>query len=435
MSDFAIRAQRLGKRYRLGQRQIYQTMRERIASMPARLFSGRRAVPQPRAEVWAVRDVSFQVERGEVVGVIGGNGAGKSTLLKILSRITEPTEGWAEIRGRVASLLEVGSGFHPELTGGENIYLNGAILGMRKSEIRRKFEEIVAFAEIDKFIDTAVKHYSSGMYLRLAFAVAAYLEPEVLIIDEVLAVGDAGFQDKCLGKVRDVARSGRTVLFVSHNMAAVRSLTERALWMDAGAIRSDGPTASVIHDYLAAFEKRAEPGCPDITLYRRDRYARSPVRIQRFWVNQSPGAIPTLDMGRPFVLTVEIETEVEIRGGHVSLELKTTEGTRVTLMLSLDAGFQVFTGKGRHLITCEVNELILPPGHYLGDVGITGSATARSWDVILNYPLFTVEDRSNQVLDWPDRPWAAVHCRDLSWNVTTGETSAAYATVGQFERA
>ena len=280
MSDFAIRACALGKSYRIGAKEPYQTVRERLtaaASSPLRrLVSGGATARQDRAEIWALRDVSFEVERGEVVGVIGGNGAGKSTLLKILSRITEPTEGWAEIRGRVGSLLEVGSGFHPELTGGENIFLNGAILGMRKPEIRRKFDEIVAFAEIDKFVNTAVKHYSSGMYLRLAFAVAAYLEPEVLIIDEVLAVGDAGFQDKCMGKVRDVARSGRTVLFVSHNMAAVRSLTHRSLWLEGGALRADGPTGSIIHGYLSEFQNRAEREAPDIELYQTGNHQDPP---------------------------------------------------------------------------------------------------------------------------------------------------------------
>src|SRR3954464_7076126 len=198
---------------------------------------------------WALKDVNFDVHQGDVLGVIGRNGAGKSTLLKILSRITTPTSGEVTVRGRLASLLEVGTGFHPELTGRENIFLNGAILGMRKAEIRRHFDEIVAFAEVEKFLDTPVKHYSSGMYVRLAFAVAAHLNPEILVVDEVLAVGDAGFQKKCLGKMGEVSRGGRTVLFVSHNMAAVKSLCSRAVWLQRGQVAADGPTSWVVDEY------------------------------------------------------------------------------------------------------------------------------------------------------------------------------------------
>jgi lipopolysaccharide transport system ATP-binding protein len=206
---------------------------------------------KPKAEtIWALRNVSFEVAPGEVVGIIGRNGAGKSTILKVLSRITEPTSGRAELYGRVSSLLEVGTGFHPELTGRENIYLNGAILGMRKTEIVRKFDQIVAFAELEEFLDTPVKRYSSGMYMRLAFAVAAHLEPEILIVDEVLAVGDAAFQKKCLGKMEEVAREGRTVLFVSHNMTAIRTLCRRAIWLDKGEIVESGDTGSVVMDYI-----------------------------------------------------------------------------------------------------------------------------------------------------------------------------------------
>ncbi|MEO6064088.1 MAG: ABC transporter ATP-binding protein, partial [Thermoflexales bacterium] len=224
MSQTIIRVEQLGKVYRLGalqnRRQSHSAVQNIPSKAPFRSLFGRRGVG-PKAEMlWALRDVSFKVDRGEIIGVIGRNGAGKSTLLKILSRIVDPTEGYAEIRGRVASLLEVGTGFHPELTGRENIYLNGAILGMRRTEIDARFDEIVAFAEIERFLDTPVKRYSSGMYVRLAFAVAAHLEPEVLVVDEVLAVGDAAFQKKCLGRMTDVARAGRTVLFVSHNMAA-----------------------------------------------------------------------------------------------------------------------------------------------------------------------------------------------------------------------
>src|SRR5881409_1050782 len=256
MSDIAIRVEGLSKRYRIGARQErYYTLRDTLTEAVARpyqklaaFFSRNGAGPRTpeAASIWALNDVSFDVKRGEVVGIIGRNGAGKSTLLKILSRITEPTEGRARIHGRVGSLLEVGTGFHPELTGRENIYLNGAILGMKKSEIDRKFDEIVAFAEVEQFIDTPVKHYSSGMYLRLAFAVAAHLEPEVLIVDEVLAVGDAAFQKKCIDRMAALAAGGRTILFVSHNMDLIPRLCHRALLLDAGQVVRHGPADDVL---------------------------------------------------------------------------------------------------------------------------------------------------------------------------------------------
>lgn len=261
MNDPVIRVENIGKRYRIGTAQEWnQTFREAMTNAftaPWRLMKNatrNSSIPKEKEEdadhIWALKDVSFEVRRGEVVGIIGRNGAGKSTLLKILSRITEPTEGRIVMSGRVGSLLEVGTGFHSELTGEENIYLSGTILGMRSAEITRKFNEIVAFAEMQKFINTPVKFYSSGMYMRLAFAVAAHLEPEILLIDEVLAVGDAEFQKKCLGKMDDVAKAGRTVLFVSHNMAAVQSLCRTALQLDAGRVVQTGDSRSVVSAYL-----------------------------------------------------------------------------------------------------------------------------------------------------------------------------------------
>jgi lipopolysaccharide transport system ATP-binding protein len=260
--DIVIRAEGLGKKYVIGhetERERYVALRDVIARgarnawrMAGDMVHGRVVVPGDTVEdLWALKDVSFEVKRGEVLGIIGRNGAGKSTLLKILSRITEPTEGRVTIKGRVASLLEVGTGFHPELTGRENIFLNGAILGMTRAEIKRKFDEIVAFAEVEKFLDTPVKRYSSGMYVRLAFAVAAQLESEILLVDEVLAVGDVEFQRKCLGKMSDVAHSGRTVLFVSHNMGSVAALCHNAIRMHAGHIVATGPVRLVIDSYLA----------------------------------------------------------------------------------------------------------------------------------------------------------------------------------------
>ena len=247
----AIRVRNLGKKYTIGgPQEQYLTLRDAVVNSVKAPFKRFHPAP-PSEEFWALKDVSFDVEQGEVVGIIGRNGAGKSTLLKILSRITVPTEGTVELHGRVGSLLEVGTGFHPEMTGRENIFLNGSILGMKKTEIEQKFDEIVKFAEIDKFIDTPVKRYSSGMYVRLAFAVAAHLDPEILVVDEVLAVGDAQFQKKCLGKMREVAKEGRTVLFVSHNMAAVKQLCPSCILLVAGELNERGQTQNVIDRYLA----------------------------------------------------------------------------------------------------------------------------------------------------------------------------------------
>jgi len=255
MSRAVIQVEGLGKRYRIGERERYLVLRDLLANAlraPVRLLRsvGSSAKNHQPQHIWALKDVSFGVNEGEVLGIIGRNGAGKTTLLKILARITRPTEGFAEVRGRMGSLLEVGTGFHPELTGRENVYLSGAILGMKKKEIERKFDEIVAFAEVERFIETPLKHYSSGMQVRLAFAVAAHLEPEILLIDEVLAVGDTAFQRKCLGKMKDVAHRGRTVLFVSHDLGAINKLCSRAIFLRGGQVRADGETGAVTDRYL-----------------------------------------------------------------------------------------------------------------------------------------------------------------------------------------
>ncbi len=266
MADPAIRVSHLGKQYRIGTRaERDRTLRDALAASLARPFRARRA-PAGRAgsaavtedRIWALKDVSLEVPKGEVVGVIGRNGAGKSTLLKVLAHITEPTEGRVEITGRVGSLLEVGTGFHSELTGRENIYLSGAILGMKRAEIERKFDEIVAFAEVEKFLDTPVKRYSSGMHVRLAFAVASHLEPEVLLVDEVLAVGDAQFQKRCIARMRQIGSSGMTVLIVSHNISTIRELCARTILLDAGRLAADGETGAVVNEYIARMQ-RSEP--------------------------------------------------------------------------------------------------------------------------------------------------------------------------------
>ncbi|HXN63975.1 MAG TPA: ABC transporter ATP-binding protein [Candidatus Acidoferrales bacterium] len=312
MNDCAIEVGGLSKLYRIGgEQKLYPTLRESVAGAITSRFrrNGNGAKSNAR-EFWALKDVNFQVQRGEVVGIIGRNGAGKSTLLKILSRITDPTEGEIEIDGRVGSLLEVGTGFHPELTGRENVFLNGAILGMKRREIAGKFDEIVAFAETEKFLDTPVKFYSSGMYTRLAFAVAAHLEPEILIVDEVLAVGDASFQKKCLGKMNDVSKQGRTVLFVSHNMTALRSLCTRAVWLENGKVMENGHTTDVVGSYMrkntianpeSVWSEGSAPGDDRIRLRSVRLISRSnstdqitvhtPLSIEFTYWNTMPGAV------------------------------------------------------------------------------------------------------------------------------------------------
>src|SRR5579862_2863707 len=314
----AIQVENLGKKYVLRHQQAdrYSMLRDLLAQKAKsglrRLSAGRNGhVTEPREEFWALNDVSFQVQPGERVGIIGRNGAGKSTLLKILSRITEPTKGRISIRGRVASLLEVGTGFHSELTGRENIYLNGAILGMSKAEIARKFDEIVAFAEVEKFLDTPVKHYSSGMYVRLAFAVAAHLEPEILIIDEVLAVGDQEFQKKCLGKIEKVTRDeGRTVIFVSHNFATVRQLCTRAILLHEGRVVADAPPVETITQYMKMMP-RSQGG----SAYRHVA-GDGRARITALRFNAPTGAEPVY----PIFESIRIDIDFEVKPAVGALE-------------------------------------------------------------------------------------------------------------------
>ncbi len=314
-----LRVEHLRKRYRIGEREPYKALRDVLTdaiTAPLRLARGtERPKHEPPDRIWALDDVSFDVRRGEVLGLIGANGAGKSTLLKVLSRITEPTEGQVTLRGRVGSLLEVGTGFHPELTGRENIFLNGTILGMRKSEIVRRFDEIVEFSGVERFLDTPVKRYSSGMQVRLAFAVAAHLEPEILLVDEVLAVGDAEFQERCLGKMKDVTREGRTVLFVSHNLAAVRGLCPRALLLERGRLAFDGATDGAIERYLGRGGHRhaavVEGAALEARLSKSRLYADAPFfRVSRISVLDELGA-PTASFRSDDEIAIAIEYTVE----------------------------------------------------------------------------------------------------------------------------
>jgi lipopolysaccharide transport system ATP-binding protein len=372
MSGSVIKVENLGKRYiiRHQQQGHYVTLRDVLAhktkSLGKKILSpgARPATPTPqREEFWALKDVSFEINQGDRVGIIGRNGAGKSTLLKVLSRITEPTTGRISIKGRVASLLEVGTGFHPELTGRENIFLNGAILGMGKAEIKRKFDEIVDFAEVEKFLDTPVKYYSSGMYVRLAFAVAAHLEPEILVVDEVLAVGDAQFQKKCLGKMEDVsAKEGRTVLFVSHNMAAVENLCHRAVVLDQGLIRFAGTQTTAISEYQRSFSTN-QVSLKD----RTDRKGSGEVRVVGIEFRDVEGhIIDSVVCGQDFDIVFHFETSSGFRSNRViaSVSVKTQWGVPVFLHHNRMTGTEFGELPSHGAFVCRIHKCPMTPSTY-----------------------------------------------------------------------
>ena len=391
-----IQAEGLGKLYRRGVH-VDTGLRhalERFARSPWRALRGER--PET---FWALKDVSLEVKEGEVLGLIGRNGAGKTTLLKILSRITRPTEGWAEIRGRVRSLLEVGTGFHPELTGRENTYLSGSILGMSKGEIDRKFHEIVAFAEIEKFIETPVKHYSSGMYVRLAFAVAAHLEPEILLVDEVLAVGDINFQKKCLGKMGEVARGGRTVVLVSHQLNQIRRLCERVAWVDGGAIRMAGGT----HEVVSAYESAMLAG---ERLPNASRHQGTKARFVRWEVAESePKRHHTVSTLGVVTLNFVVEVRKPIRHGEHGVALFSSDRqlmwARAEQNLCLDPGVHVFS--------YTLPSLPLRPGTYQWQVTIwDGDEMLDLWDCVPDMMIATdglqhYMDEWNGILNVPSQ--------------------------------
>ncbi|HVA80764.1 MAG TPA: ABC transporter ATP-binding protein [Candidatus Binataceae bacterium] len=366
----------LGKRYKIGARLRYRTLRDSVmesgaAAMRALSFRHRRngtAADDDETHVWALREVSFDVMPGEVIGIIGRNGAGKSTLLKILARITEPTTGRVDLYGRVGSLLEVGTGFHPELTGRENIYLSAVILGMHKAEIERKFDEIVAFAEIEKFIDTSVKHYSSGMYVRLAFAVAAHLEPEILLVDEVLAVGDLAFQKKCLGKMGEVARGGRTVILVSHNMASIESLCDTCLLLDAGQLRRKGHSVEVIRDYLAA-QVGVQSASRSLLGHPGRRSNSESIMKSVTLRSESDTPVTIVPMGAPLSIAVEFEKKSGPFCPVLGVVVKTSQGWRVLCVNNrFVAGYRFENAITIGTITCCINDLPLTPGTYFIDL-------------------------------------------------------------------
>ncbi len=416
MND-AIRVEDLGKRYRIGGMPSgYRTLRDALASSLRRL--SRREPPPSKDTIWALRHINFNVERGQVLGIVGRNGAGKSTLLKLLSRVTDPTEGKAEIYGRVGSLLEVGTGFHPELTGRENIYLNGAILGMKRAEIERKFEEIVDFAEVRKFIDTPVKRYSSGMYLRLAFAVAAHLEPEILVVDEVLAVGDAEFQRKCLGKMSDVAHEGRTVLFVSHNMSAILRLTEETIVLDKGQIVMRGPTPEAVDFYMTSEmarsgERRWEPG--------DDYQTNNPFHPLAIRVLDSQGRVADRVLSsEDFSVEFEYELQEELTGLRVGMYLATSRGEQVFTSFDTDnpETYERLTErrKGHYLSRCRIPRDLLNGGVFV--LGVNASSfRIRSYFTDEHALTFTVDPTGAPGSQWAEFRRGPVRPA-LNWEIT-----------------
>ncbi len=426
MNNIAIRVENLGKQFHIGAmagaRFNYRTLRETIADTlrkPLRLVrpDGARDPDPDGSTIWALRDVSFEVQRGEVLGVIGRNGAGKSTLLKILSRVTEPTRGTAEIYGRVGALLEVGTGFHPELTGRENIYLNGAILGMKRSEIEQNFDEIVDFSGVEQFIDTPVKRYSSGMYLRLAFSVAAHLEPEILVVDEVLAVGDAEFQRKCLGKMTAVAEAGRTVIFVSHNMSAILRLTEETIVLEKGQMAMRASTAEAIDYYLTSgFSETGERRWqPDEV--PADSAPFCPVAIR---VRDSKGRLSnTVRSTEPFTIELEYSLDEPIQGLRVGFYLLTSRGGFVMTSFDTDPPhlFEQHETRraGRQVSRCTLPADFLNEGRFILGVNASSYRIKRFFQEDHSLA-FNVDAAGAPGTHWPERRPGPIRPR-LDWEI------------------
>jgi lipopolysaccharide transport system ATP-binding protein len=418
MSDVAIRVEGLGKQYRIGARKPYKTIRESIANVVLdplrRLRTGLSAdAVNGEQPFWALKDVSFEVNRGEVVGIIGRNGAGKSTLLKILSRVTEPTEGEVEIVGRVGSLLEVGTGFHPELTGRENVYLSGAILGMKRCEIDRKFDEIVAFSEIERFLETPVKHYSGGMYTRLAFAVAAHLEPEILLVDEVLAVGDAAFQRKCLGKMGDAAGQGRTVIFVSHNMGAINDLCARSILLSNGHVAVDGAPDKVIRTYLG----HGNTTSPTAELQAS---TSSDAYFTKLALQNSDGELTSrFDVKKPITAVLCFVLQRRIQA--IELGFTVTNNSGDQLFYSSNAYADppaLIEDAGNHCLTVQIPAKLLLPGSYSISVALH-RPNLQMFDCHEHVLRFDVEETGSGRYDYPAHTLGHVMV-DLKWEPREG---------------
>ncbi|MEO0853836.1 MAG: ABC transporter ATP-binding protein [Cyanobacteria bacterium J06648_11] len=408
-ADVAIQVEHLGKRYRLGAAPVHYSFRDTVGvrlrmavSSMKHAIRGKHKPPSDGRAFWALNDVSFSIQRGDRVGIIGRNGAGKSTLLKILSRITEPTTGQITLRGRVASLLEVGTGFHPELTGRENIFLNGAVLGMSKTEIRRKFDEIVAFAEVSRFLDTPVKRYSSGMYVRLAFAVAAHLEPEILIVDEVLAVGDAQFQQKCLGKMQDVAQNGRTVLFVIHNMAAIRQLCNSAILLEQGRVKYAGTAEAGVMQYLRGGETDTGNACT------RSEYGIALEKIY-FEEHLDDGNRPaqearSLVFNRDYRLQLSLSADQPLTDAAVVIRIFDAMGTLVSSICTPEEGIHPFRIEYRLQLTFQLPRLPLLPGRYRASVFVYRSNDPMTYLAAEDAISFEVHPAIVQSAMWAYRP-------------------------------
>ena len=406
-TDVAIQVEHLSKRYRLGTTPTQQSFRDALGarvrsvqSTLSRALRRQRVLRSHPEEFWALNDVSFTVDRGDRVGIVGRNGAGKSTLLKILSRITEPTNGQVTLRGRVASLLEVGTGFHPELTGRENIFLNGAVLGMSKTEIHRKFDEIVAFAEVSRFLDTPVKRYSSGMYVRLAFAVAAHLEPEILIVDEVLAVGDAQFQQKCLGKMQDVAQNGRTVLFVSHNMAAIRQLCNRSILLDHGQVKYVGTAESGVMRYLDG------AGSTTDATRARSQYgiALEDIYFENLEDTQQSAKARSLVFNRDYRLQLRLSANQPLTDAAVVIRLFDDMGTLVSSICTPEEGIHPFRIENSLQLTFQLPRLPLLPGRYRASVFVFRSNDPVTYLAAEDAIAFDVHPAIVQSAMWAYRP-------------------------------
>jgi lipopolysaccharide transport system ATP-binding protein len=418
MSDVAIRVAGLGKQYQIGgDRKPYKTIRESITDMvldPLRRLRAGLSADALNGEhaFWALKDVSFEVNRGEVLGIVGRNGAGKSTLLKILSRITEPTEGEVEIAGRVGSLLEVGTGFHPELTGRENVYLNGAILGMKRSEIDRRFDEIVAFSEIERFLETPVKHYSGGMYTRLAFAVAAHLEPEILLVDEVLAVGDAAFQKKCLGKMGDVAGQGRTVLFVSHNMGAINDLCARSILLNNGQVEIDGAPDKVIRTYLG----HGNPATPTVEL----EATSSDAYFTKLGLQNTEGELTTrFDVKKPITVLLWFTLARRIQSIEIGFAVSNHRADQLFYASNVYADPpRLVEDAGDHCVTVQIPGKLLLPGSYSISVALH-RPNLQMYDHREHVLRFDVEETGSGRYDYPAHTLGHVIV-DLKWETMKG---------------
>jgi lipopolysaccharide transport system ATP-binding protein len=414
MTDTVIKVENLSKQYRIGAKEGYKTFRETLIdsakapfllckNIAKRLISPLPSAggPEPKAEentIWALKDVSFEVEQGEVVGIVGRNGAGKSTILKVLSKITEPTQGRVELRGRVGSLLEVGTGFHPELTGHENVYLYGAILGMDRWEVTRKFDEIIAFAELEKFIDTPVKRYSSGMYMRLAFAVAAHLEPEILLVDEVLAVGDAQFQKKCLGKMGDVSKEGRTVLFVSHNMNAISTLCTKGILLDCGDVKSQGAINDVVHAYMTNISASTTRGEKIFKPLSELPLSVTSVRTCDKLGNTSP----ELSRSDPVVVVINGEIRIPREDYIVAIDFRTVEDMLLfrTHSFEQEQSFGILGKPGSFSLKCTIPPNLFPAATYrLGIVtAVAGKDELQNYYPALEFDIVQTELLGNRFL-------------------------------------